>query len=626
MNIEMPNAEAAPEPHLETPIPLSLIQKLLLAINVSVAPGALDKAWEQLSKELPAETQPPQRLQFLFQRLQLRGLRVAQLRWSRMDQRRLPALMFIEGQWQLAERQLAEEAENQTEEDTVGAEGVDEQHQIALTREDGLTTLNQPGDLEDGLVVWVSNPRVIDEDGLALGRSPSVRMVLSSLFKTRRWLTDISIATVVINLLAVATSLFAMQVYDRVVPTLAYATLWTLVAGMVIVTLLDWVLKTLRSRVLDSLSSEVDQEVSAKVYDHVMRLQLDTRPRSLGTLAAQVGGLESVRQFFSSGVVFTLIDMPFALMFLVFIAIIGGPVAWVYAALLPVAIALGWYGQVRLRQLTKEEMMRSNERQGLLVDSIQGTESIRTANASWRFNEQWQDISKSVAGYSIRQKALNNFVQVTTGSLSSIAYVGAIVVGVGLVGDGLITMGAMIACSILGGRVIGPIGQGVRFLSQWQNVRQALNMVDQVLELKTERQDGQTLLMPTESPKSVTLESVTFSYPESPVKQLNIPSLNLKAGERVVILGQIGSGKSTLLKVLGGMYRPSQGRIRLGYGDLWEIDPVIIARDLAYLPQSVHLFKGTLRSNLVLGGAISDSHLLEVSQQLGIDAIAADSP
>lgn len=620
----MQNSDRNPEQeaYLKEPLPLGLIQQLFVLINVSVQPGELSKAWEQLSQELPSDTTPPQRIQQLIQRLQLRGLRVAQLRWSRMDQRRLPALMFVGGVWQLAERQLTKQADNQSEEDLE----VEPRHQVSMTRSDGLATLHAPDELEDGIVLWVENPRVIDEDGLELGKSPSVRMLFKSLFKTRRWIFDIAAATVVINLLAVATSLFAMQVYDRVVPTLAYATLWTLVVGMAIVTALDWVLKLLRARVLDSLACEVDQDLSARVFDHLMRLQLDTRPRSLGTMAAQVGGLESVRQFFSSSVIFALVDMPFAILFLFFIAIIGGPIAWVYGGLLPIAILLGWYGQARLKQLTKQEMMRSNERQGVLVDAIQGTESIRTANASWRFNEQWQEISKTVAGYSIRQKALNNGVQTTTGSLSSIAYVAAIVVGVALVADGRITMGAMIACSILGGRVIGPIGQGVRFLSQWQNVRQALNLVDQVLELKTERREGQTLLMPIEPPHSVELESVTFSYPESPVKQLDIPKLQLKAGDRVVLLGQIGSGKSTLLKVLAGMYRPSEGRIRLGYGDLWEIDPVIIARDVAYLPQSVHMFKGTLRSNLTLGGAISDSHLLEVAQKLGIDAIAADSP
>ena len=309
-----------------------------------------------------------------------------------------------------------------------------------------------------------------------------------------------------------------------------------------------------------------------------------------------------------------------------FIWIIGGPVAGVYLLLLPIAATLGWLTQKRLRRLLKEQMLRSNERQGLLVDTLQGTESIRANNASWRFSESWQDITKSISQYNIQQKAISNRTFITTTSLSTIAYVSAIVVGVNQIEAGNLTMGGLIACSILGGRIIAPIAQSVQHLVQWQNVSQALDMVNGVLILDTERHAEQHLLMPDQSPEHVLLEGVSFSYPSSPVKQLDIPSLTLNAGERVVLLGTVGSGKSTLLKVLAGMYRPSEGRIRLGQADLWEIDPNVVADQVGYLPQSVHLFKGTLRSNLALSGAVSDSHLLHVSQELGIDNFAADSP
>jgi ATP-binding cassette subfamily C protein LapB len=395
---------------------------------------------------------------------------------------------------------------------------------------------------------------------------------------------------------------------------------------MVIMISLDWALKTLRARILDSLSCAVDKSVSQQVFDHVMRLQLGSRPRSLGTLAAQVGGLDSVKHFFSSGVVFSLVDMPFALMFIAFIALIGGPVAWVYLLLLPVAATLGWITQKRLRRLMKHQMIRSNERQGLLVDAIQGTESIRANNAGWRFSEQWKDITVSISHYNIQQKAISNFAAVTTGSLATAAYVAALVVGVGQIEAGNLTMGSLIACSILGGRVIAPVAQIVQYLAQWQNVSQALQMVNQVMVLHTERRPDQNLLMPDEAPDSVELEGVRFSYPESPVQQLNIPQLTFKSGDRVAILGPVGSGKSTLLKVLAGLYLPSEGRVRLGNADLWEIDPNIVADQVGYLPQSVHLFKGTLRSNLALSGAVNDSHLSQIIRELGIDRIAAGSP
>lgn len=593
-----------PKPSLSA----KMLKRLFDRLDISVQMGALEQACAQAQQVL-TDGESVKQIHFIFNALQIQGVQVAQLRWHRFDQRRLPALLFFQQQWQLVEQA--------------------EDEQLKLTNAAGDTQWVTAEVLagEPLPVLWFRKKAQRESASVfALKDNIAARLVFREMFRSRRWLRDIMIATIIINILAVATSIFAMQVYDRVVPTLAYSTLSTLVAGMAIIVLLDWLLKTVRARILDSVSCAVDKAVSQQVFDHVMHLQLDTRPRSLGTLAAQVGGLDSVRQFFSSGVVFALIDMPFALMFIAFIAIIGGQIGWVYMALLPLAALLGWVTQKRLRRLLKQQMIRANERQGLLVDAIQGTESIRTTNATWRFSEQWQEITDSISAYNIRQKAISNFATVTTSSLSTGAYVSAIVVGVGQIESGNLTMGALIACSILGGRVIAPIAQSVQYLAQWQSVSQALDMVNEVLVLNLERSEQQHLLLPDTPPDKVSLEEVVFSYPESPIRQLNISRLTFTAGERVVLLGPVGSGKSTLLKVLAGLYRPASGRVRLGNADLWVIDPNVVADQVTYLPQSVHLFKGSLRSNLALSGAVSDSQLLQVSSDLGIDRIAADSP
>jgi ATP-binding cassette subfamily C protein LapB len=482
-------------------------------------------------------------------------------------------------------------------------------------------------ELQDALVVWLRAPvsRRADADSVFSGNLAS-RLVWRELFRERGWLWKVIVATVLVNLLAVGTSIFAMQVYDRVVPTLAYSTLTTLVTGMGLIILLDWMLKITRARILDSLSCAVDKRVSQQVFEHVLHLRLDQQPRSLGTLAAQVGGLDAVRQFFSAGVVFALVDLPFAALFLAFIAIIGGAVGWVYTLLLPVALLLGYVSQWRLRALLSQQMLRSNERQGLLVDTIRGAETIRANNAGWRFAQEWQDVTATIDGYNIQQKAVSSFSSVSTSSLSTLAYVAAVVVGVWQIEAGLLTMGGMIACSILGGRVIAPIAQSVQYLAQWQQVRQALQMVHQVLSLSRDRRPEQQLLLPDELPREVALERVRFAYPESPICQLDIERLQFKSGERVLLVGPIGCGKSTLLKMLAGLYCPSEGRIRLGDADLWEIDPQLVASQVGYLPQAVQLFKGTLRSNLALTGVTSDSRLLQITRELGIDGIAASSP
>lgn len=456
--------------------------------------------------------------------------------------------------------------------------------------------------------------------------SIATRMIVRETFRNTRWFIVVAAATVVINLLALATSLFAIQVYDKVVPTLAFDTLWMLVSAMAGVILIDWLLKRLRGRILDQVSTQVDKAISQQVFSHIMHLQLDKRPRSLGTLASQVSGLDNVRHFFSASILFALVDLPFALMFVLFIGLIGGMVGWVYAAMFPLALLLGFVTQQRLHALTQSQLARSNERQGLLVEAIQGAETIRAGNATAQFESRWATLTASINTQSIQQKDINNFGLITSSSLATCAYVLAILVGVYQIAQGNLTMGALIACSILGGRVISPVAQSVNYMAQWQNVAQTLRNLDQLLMLETTSPQEKALASSASTPKQLQLNNLRFAYDHSPLTQLDVKHLSIKAGERVVVLGTIGSGKSTLLKLLAGLYRPSEGDVVLADHAGRQQAPDAMSASIGYLPQTVQLFKGTLQDNLTLGGQAQDNHVQKVCQQLGLDQVADCHP
>ncbi len=547
---------------------------------------------------------PAQYIAMVLKEAELSRVSIGQVVWERLEKTYLPVLVLLADQWVFVER---------------SKEG------YQVTAQDGSRRICDEADLAGCMVIWVTEQTVgSDVSRVAGWKNPAGRMVLEELFRSKRWLFDVVLATFVVNLLAVSLPLFAMQVYDRVVPTLAYTTLTTLVVGMFVVVCLDWILKSVRARILDGVSAVVDRNLSQRVNDFVLSIRIDKRPASLGLLASQVTGLDTLRQFFSSAVIFSLVDLPFALMFIGFIALIGGPVALVYVGLLPIAACLGWLTQRRLARVMREQVMRGHERQGMLVDVLDGLETIRSTQSTRRFSREWSDITHAMASYSLKAKRISNFATVTTASLSTIAFVSALVVGVVEVDAGNLTMGGIIACSILGGRVIAPIAQAVQHLAQWQNVKQALAMLNQILSLPASVQGETQPLIPENTPAVVKLREVTFSYQNVPVQRLAIPELQFQAGERVLVLGRIGSGKSTLLKVLAGIYQPSKGQVLFDNIDLEEIDSRWRGLQIGYLPQSVHLFKGTLRSNLDLAGIADDMRVMEVANALGIDRIARD--
>ena len=497
----------------------------------------------------------------------------------------------------------------------------------------GAQRLLDPGDgkplevdaglLAEAYAIWLEKPaNPAEEKGAGTARG----LITAALGARRRLLAEVSVATLLTSMLTVATSLFSLQVYDRVVPSFAYATLWALAGVVGVLIVFDFILRLVRARLLDRVSRDVDEEVSVAVFRALAGVRLDARPRSVGTLAAQVAGLELARSFFASTVLFTFAEIPFAVIFIVVIAFIGGPLAWIYVAVALIALATASVAYLKLRSLSRQQLQAGYRRNGLLVESIQGAETIKAFGAGWRFSQRWREATAEIARMSLESRAAIMGAVTVTSTLASIAYVSVIVMGVYQIEAGQLTLGGLIASAILGGRVVGPIANGVNLIAQAQQAAQSLRAADAVLDLPPEREPGIELLAPAALGHALVLEEARFFYSNVPVPQIDVPALQIAEGERVVLIGPPGSGKSTLLRLLSGLYRPAAGRVQFGGVDVALLDPEFLRGLVGFLPQEVQLFRGTLRDNLDIGGTAADDALVAVVQELGLDALVRDHP
>lgn len=586
------------------PVPLSLLARIFELIDFQVSAQDLSVQYEETGYSR-STLHPTQAMGRLLSGIGRRDLQAAWLRWSKFDRSGLPSLLAANNQWFVAV--------------------ADPRSGYALIDESGQAVEADAVDMSVAQVLWLKKAASAAESK-PVAQSPVARLVAQELFKSRTWIAEVVAATVIVNLLAVATSMYAMQVYDRVVPTMAFSTLWTLSIGMVLIAIIDWLLKYLRARILDTMSKQVDIDVSKQLFDHLLKLRIDTRGMSVSNLLGHVGGLESVRGFFSSFIIFSIIDIPFALVFILFIGAIGGQMGWVYLATLPLGLSLGWMAQYRLRKLQKAEIRQMLDRQSVVIEAIQGAETLQTSGAGWRLRDEWIQRTNAMAQHSLKNKQITSATMNTALTLGSLAYVLAIVVGVHLIEAGTLTMGAMIASTILGGRIIAPMSQGVQMLAQWQQVRESIEMLDRFWGLEEIRKKDEHMLIIDNNISKIDLQKVKYSYPGQPVIRVSIDNISFKAGDRVLLLGGVGSGKSTLLKLIAGLYMPTDGRILIGGADTTHIDPQVLVNHMSYLPQSVQLFRGSLRTNLALNGEASDAEILRVAELIGIDKIAADSP
>lgn len=449
----------------------------------------------------------------------------------------------------------------------------------------------------------------------------------TAVFRRKQALVLAILATVVVNFIALISSLYSMQVYDRVVPRGAFSTLWVLSVGAIVALLFDFALRVIRANVLEREAVDIDTEVSEFFFSRSSEIRLDVRPPSIGTMAAQLRGLEQVRSMLSSSVMFALADLPFALLFIVVIAMLGGVISVVMIIAFPIAIGLALLFARLIRDDTGRAQVSGNRKNGLLVESLDAAETVKANRGQWYLLSRWNALLEELHDSELPVKRLQAKAGSIFGTLQQISYICVIAWGAVEVFENRISMGALIACSILSSRVNGPlIGQLPGLLVQWSYAKSSLAMLDNILLLPVDRPADVDQLRPNRLAASLHLNNVGFAYQGGRAGIL-VPKLDIAAGERIAVIGGVGSGKSTLLKVLSGLYPPGQGQILIDRLDMTQIADDVLRHNIGYLPQDYRLVNGSLRENLLLGlSDPGDERIMEVAQKTGLAGLITSHP
>lgn len=420
--------------------------------------------------------------------------------------------------------------------------------------------------------------------------------------------TDIMVASMIANILALATIIFSMQVYDRVVPSQSIPTLWVLAGGVLIAAVFEFVLRIARVYLSDIIGKRADLKISDRVFGHALRIRNKDRARSTGSFISQIRELEGVRELVTSTTISAIADLPFFFLFLVIFWIIGGNIFWVMLLVVPLMIIPGFLVQKKLAQLATEGMRESAIRNAILVEAVQGIEDIKLLRAEARFQNQWNHMNEVSADVSMRQRKIVGWLNAWTQKIQGLTYAIVVLVGCFAVMKGDMTTGALVACSILSSRMLAPISQVTGVLGRWQQAKVAKNGLDELMQKPVDRPDRAQLIQRKVLSGDYDFKGVVFKYTEDdPRPTLVIPQLKIHTGEKVAILGRNGAGKSSLLQLLSGMQLPVQGKISLDGVDQSLLDPDDIRRDMALLNQNAHLFFGTIRENLTLGAPLASN-------------------
>ena len=466
---------------------------------------------------------------------------------------------------------------------------------------------------------------------LDLGRGELIprtqRWFRDTLLRSRWLYIDAVAASLLINVIGLLVPLFTMNVYDRVVPNQAEATLWVLAIGISGAFFFDLLLKTLRGLCLDLAGKKTDLIISATLFERIVGMAMKHRPARVGSFAQNIHEFQSLRDFLASLTLASVIDLPFTLLVLLVIALIGGHLAWIPLLAFPLAFAINWALQKPLVETIDRTLALSAERQSSLIETLAGLDAVKVNNAESERQYQWEQTIGTLSRLELRVKMLSSLAMNLTLLLQQMAGVLMIVLGVYLIIAGDLSMGGLIACYMLNGRALGPLTQMAGLLTRYQQAKLTMTNVEQMMALPQERVEDERPLKRQNLQGAIEFRKVDFSYPNQQQAALKGINLVVRPGEKIGIIGRSGSGKSSLAKLIVGLYQPEAGSLLVDGIDSRQLDVSDLRHNIGYVPQDIQLFAGTLRDNLISGARyVEDDLVLQAAELAGVHEFARLHP
>lgn len=478
-----------------------------------------------------------------------------------------------------------------------------------------------------GVVAFVRPHFRFDERTPALRPTRASHWFWGPVLAQRFVYRDVLWAALLINLFALAFPLFSMNVYDRVVPNHALETLWVLAIGVTLVLGADLFMRLLRSHFVDEASARIDMQISATLMERVLGMRLENRPQSVGSFAANLRGFEQVRDFIASSTVTALIDLPFALLFVLVMAWISPWLVLPVLAVFALIVLSGHVLQHRLHTLSQATYQASAQRNATLIESLSGIETIKTQGAENVIQKRWERANQFLAELNVRMRRLSSAALYGTATMQQLVSVCVILIGVHLIADRQLTMGGLIAATMLAGRALAPAGQIVGLLMQYQGARTAMASLEQIMAQPLERPAETTFIHRAEFQGEIEFRHVSFAYPGRNEPSLDDISLRIQPGEKVAFIGKVGSGKTTLQKLILGLYPPSEGAVLIDGIDMRQLDPADLRRNMGHVAQDVTLFHGSLRENITLGMPhATDEAIVAATEAAGLSEFVKRHP